>query len=849
MKSFYQFSKNISMALMAIFMLLFVNHANATCNFHADFITQVSPNNCKSIYFTNTSFVTNSNDSGVSYIWKYGSATFASTRNANYTFTANGTYTICLIMFKQVNGGICSDTICKTVTVNCGTGCALGTLGWNWSYNCATRTVSFAGSNTDSVGLYKYTWSFGDQHYDTLNHLSTSHVYPNNGSYTVCFNVKKYDNGVVCKDTTICKTVTVGGVHTPNFTNTTSSVNCKELIFAIQDSNSCGIYDWFWGDNTSSIQTNKNSTMGHIFPGSGTYNVCLKVRLCTDTSCYTYTCKTITINCNTCSTYANWSFGVACPSRVVSFTSGVADTTGNYVYSWNYGDNSALGTLKSGTHTYANNGTYTVCLRVKRYIISTSVPCFDTTICKTVNVNCNTSGGCTLTGNWTYSIACPSRVGSFLAAVGDTTGVYGYSWNFGDSSAFATTKDPHHTFTSNGTYTICLTIKRFTPGSNTICKDTLICKTITINCTSCNLQANFNPFINCNLRKLEVGNASTGDSCFTSKWSWGDGTYSYDNHPAPHIYANAGTYNVCLIIRKCADTTCLNYICKTVVIPPSCCNSHAYFGATVKCADKKVEVLNYSYGDSCMTYKWSWGDGTYSTDKNPLKHIYAQPGTYTVCLKVTKCNDSICTNTFCKTIVIPQTCCPTPSFYYYNFCNMFRFINTTVGGTSYWWSFGDSSFSSSKSPYHAFFSKRTFTVCLTVFDSVKHCTTTVCKQVVVNCRWFGSHNFEVPLSDDNLGDAENMNQENTDFTPSKGLQMNVKAGITAYPNPTNSYLNIILPATNATIKITDISGAILMQFENVTSYYKADVSRLAAGVYFVNVINENGIQSVRFMKN
>ncbi len=848
MKRIYSLNKNIAIIIAAFMLLLLAAPAKANCDFHANFSFSATSANCKTIVFTNTSYVTNSNDSGVSYFWRNGSAAIGSTKNLTYTFSANGTYNICLIMFKQTNGGICSDTICKTVTINCGS-CNFGNVGWNWTYNCSNRTVTYTGSNSDSTGTYRYTWGFGDQHYDTLNHKSTTHMYPNNGTYTVCLNIKKFDGGTVCRDTTICKTVTVGGVMASNFTFTQSSANCKEFVFAIQDSNSCGNYLWSWGDGSTSTQANKNSTIGHSYASSGTYTVCLKVRACNDSTCFQYTCKTITVNCGGCSTYANWGFNVSCPSRTVTFTSGVGDSTGNYNYLWTFGDNTTA-TTANATHTYASNGTYTVCLRIKRFANS-NTPCFDTTICKTVTVNCNNTS-CPLYAGWSYNIACPSRIGTFNSFVGDSSGAYAYQWTFGDNTGPFNGQNKTHTFLNNGTYTVCLSVKRYIPGTTTVCKDTTICKTVTVNCSGCNLTPSFSFGVNCSLRKVELQNSTTGDSCFTSKWSWGDGTYSNDRHPAPHVYAQPGTYTICLLVKKCNDTTCVKDICKTVVIPNSCCNSRAYFGASVKCADKKVEVLNYSYGDSCMTYKWTWGDGTSSTAKNPVKHIYNAPGTYTICLKVTKCNDSSCFNTFCKTIVIPNTCCPTPNFYWYNFCNTFRFINTTVGGTSYWWSFGDSSFSAAKSPYHAYFKKRTYTVCLTVFDSVKHCSSTVCKTVTVNCRWFGNH-FEVPLGDDNIGSSDALEQAdgsvNTDLTPSKGLQVNENAGISAYPNPTNSYLNIVLPASNATVKITDITGAVLMQFENVSSFIKADVSKLAAGVYFVNVVNENGLQSVRFMKN
>jgi len=1129
--------KSILFSFFLASLLLLSGQAKATCNFHAGFTATASTSNCNEYIFSNTSYVTNSNDSGVSYLWVLGTSIFSTTKNSSYLFSANGTYTVCLVMFKQTSAGICADTMCQTITVNCtsGTSCSWGSLGWEWTKNCTNKNLYFKAFNSDSLGTYKYTWGFGDATYDTLNHQVTYHSYGAVNQYTACLNIKKYNNGVVCKDTTICKTVTVSTpLKDVDFSFTASTANCKEVSFSIIDSNNmtnaaCAYYRWYWGDGTSTLQTSKTTPIGHLFAGNGTYTVCVKALSCNDTNCYTIKCKSVTINCatgcnfgtvswgwgyncttrtvtfsgycsdttggirytwafgdqtydtlnhrvtshvyanngtytacfnvkkyfngvvckdtticktitvtsctNTCLLYGGWSYSVACPTKVVSFQGYVGDTTGIYSYTWNYGDNSVAGTTKSATHTYANNGTYNVCLSIKRYTSSnTSTPCHDTTICKQVVVNCTSSTSCSLYGNWTYSLSCPSKTVSFLSYVGDTNGIYAYIWNFGDSSSATTknathtfvnngtytvclkikryvpgtttvckdtnicktvsvncnstcslyggwsysvscpsravhfssfvadtsayytylwtfgdnttayTKDPLHTYTSNGNYTVCLTIKRFASNSNIVCRDTVICKsiaincntpcsllagwsynvscpsrtvsfntsiadttgyygyiwsfgdstsatttsrnlthtfyhngtfnvcltvkrystsggatvvcrdttickTVTVSCTTCSMLANYTYGVNCANKKLEVLNTSTGDSCFISKWAWGDGTYSNDKNPSSHTYTQAGTYTVCLIVKKCSDTTCVNYICKSIVIPVNCCNSHANFGATVNCPNKKVEVVNYSYGDSCMNYTWFWGDNSYTTTKNPGSHTYTAAGTYTICLKVVKCNDSTCYNYYCKTIVIPTVCCPVANFYSYNFCNTFRFVNTTVGGTSYWWSFGDSSFSSAKSPYHTFFSKRTFQVCLTVFDSVKHCSTTVCKNVLVNCGWFGGGNhFEVPLSDGNIGDVAKTAQ-NTDLTPSKGLQMNVQAGITAYPNPTNSILNVILPATTSTVKITDMTGALLMQFDNVISFCKADVSRLAAGVYFVNVVNENGTQSVRFMKN
>lgn len=1025
-----------------LFLLLAASYAKANCNFHAGFTYTFSSTNCKEMIATNTSFVTGASDSGVNYYWNFANLGSSTSKNAGFTFPGNGTYTVCLVMYKQTNTGMCSDTFCTTVTVNCSTSCAsLTGSTLNYSVNCATKTISFGAGVTDTTGI-RYTWGFGDATYDTLNHKYTSHTYTNYGTYTVCLNIKRYAAGTVCKDTTICKSIAL----TPcsgcslGYISFGWNVNCATRVVSLSgyNSDSTGIYKYTWsyGDNSSVDSTNSLSRT-HTYNNYGTYNICLNVKkyytaggtLCHDTTI----CRSVTVSpCTNC-TFGNvgFNFSVNCSTKVVTYNAFNSDSTGTYKYTWGFGDatydssnamtkahtysatgtynaclkiskylNGAIckdtvicksvvvptcstgctvnaywyptvncrtltatslilsdttalytyfwkfdsthtATTKNATYTFPANGTYNVCLTIKRYagtntstpcgdtticrtivinctttspcgvnaywyptvncrtltatslILSdtnalysylwrfdsthtastknatftfpangtynvcltikrysspnTGTPCGDTTICRTVVINCNTNTGCSIYGYFGYTVACPQRNVSFQLYHTDTAAPYVYQWSFGDNSGSTSQnsmKNPTHYYAANGTYTVCVLIKRLIPGTTTVCKDTTICKQVTVNC-GCNIQANYSFGVNCSLKKLEVQNTSTGDSCQEFKWSWGDGTYSTAKNPGYHIYSQPGTYTVCLYSHKCGDTTCANTICKTVTIPQTCCNVHAYFGTSVNCSTKKVTVVNYSYGDTCMTYKWSWGDGTYSTDKNPGTHTYTNAGTYNICLIARKCTDSTCVNYICKTVVIPSNCCPVPNFYFYNFCNTFRFMNTTNGGTSYLWSFGDSSWSIARSPIHTFPRRGTYNVCLTVFDSVKHCSATVCKSVYVNCNWWHnapSGNFEIP-------DITEGNAESAEQTDISGIQRNENAGITAYPNPTNNYLTILIPDTRSVIRITDATGKMLMQFDNVSKFYKADVSSLAAGVYFINVINEKGTQSVRFMKN
>ncbi|PSJ73562.1 hypothetical protein C7N43_28480, partial [Sphingobacteriales bacterium UPWRP_1] len=119
-------------------------------------------------------------------------------------------------------------------------------------------------------------------------------------------------------------------------------------------------------------------------------------------------------------------------------------------------------------HTYAEAGTYTVCLT-----ITTGNGCEDD-ICQTVTV----SGGgvepaCAAHFNFETSGLTAYFNGNPSEANGD---IIGWQWNFGDGTssgpdAGATT---NHTFAEAGTYTVCLLI-----WTGNGCEDD-ICQTVTV---------------------------------------------------------------------------------------------------------------------------------------------------------------------------------------------------------------------------------------------------------------------------------------------------------------------------------------------------------------------------------
>ncbi len=84
-------------------------------------------------------------------------------------------------------------------------------------------------------------------------------------------------------------------------------------------------------------------------------------------------------------------------------------------------------------------------------------------------------------------------------------------------------------------------------------------------------------------------------------------------------------------------------------------------------------------------------------------------------------------------------------------------------------------------------------------------------------------------------------------TKTSNIQENVLSDISLYPNPANSTLNIV-GIENCNIDIYDIYGKLVKNFSE-TSNLTIDISDLSNGLYFVNIKNDNGIKTLKFIKN
>ena len=209
-----------------------------------------------------------------------------------------------------------------------------------------------------------------------------------------------------------------------------------------------------------------------------------------------------------------------------------------------------------------------------------------------------------------------------------------FIWHFGDGTPDVTTNVPQtsHTYTQTGTFDVRL---------------------ISVDSNSCNIAdtsytflvgGNNEALVNYRYMKLppcesltyRFYNGSTpaagtpfGDSSFV--WNFGDGSplLYKGTDSVTHTFPAAGTYSIILTMD---DTNFCNYPqSDTVTLNISPLVKAGFNTPATGCAPYDAVFNTIVQGG--QQFIWTFGDGTGSTDEMPT-HLYAQPGTYTIHLKV-----------------------------------------------------------------------------------------------------------------------------------------------------------------------------------------------------------------------
>ncbi|MHC1706391.1 MAG: PKD domain-containing protein [Bacteroidales bacterium] len=274
-----------------------------------------------------------------------------------------------------------------------------------------------------------WSWDFGDGTNSTLQY--PVHTYAQPGIYNVCLTIATASG---CTST-FCLTVTVNVLPSCyayfNFTPDPSGYGFQFTDASIGNPTN---WQWSFGDGTGSNLQNP----AHQYNAPGSYYVCL------------------TIWGNNCqSSYCDYVFvsgGQNCNAQFMAYPdSGSVHTwffsdfsSGNVIsWDWTFGDG-GTSTLQYPVHTYAQNGTYLVCLT-----ILTSDTC-TSTYCDSVFVGTNPS--CFTYFTYTNN----GLTATFDAWSFGGTAPYAYTWDLGDGTT-ATGSAPVHTYAAPGNYTVTLT--------------------------------------------------------------------------------------------------------------------------------------------------------------------------------------------------------------------------------------------------------------------------------------------------------------------------------------------------------------------------------------------------------
>lgn len=218
-----------------------------------------------------------------------------------------------------------------------------------------------------------------------------------------------------------------------------------------------------------------------------------------------------------------------------------------------------------------------------------------------------------------------------------------YQWDLGNGNT-STLKNPGGTYRDEKTYTVTLTVKD--AGQTSVkTQQVTVYKTPTVN---------LSPSITKGCVPLVINfttNATPGDGTIESYfWDFGDGvTQSTTSAQQSHTYNFPQSPAVSLTVKN-------NYGCYTTLQKPALIEAvpgiSISFAAdkTVLCkTGDAVKFSNTSTGPSDVTWLWDFGDGTTSTQKEPLR-VYDKKGIFPV--KLSANSASGCSNSETKAAYI-----------------------------------------------------------------------------------------------------------------------------------------------------------------------------------------------------
>jgi PKD repeat protein len=306
-------------------------------------------------------------------------------------------------------------------------------------------------------------------------------------------------------------------------------------------------------------------------------------------------------------------------------------------------------------------------------------------------------------------IVCSGESITFTSAPGASK----YFWEFGDlASGYSPTESTTHLYTNFTTAPVTHTVK-LTTTSFYNCSDEAT-MTITVMPVPIPQFSAVPP--------TQIYNASGNPVTFTNEtnagtwtyqWRFGDGATASDQNPV-HTYTALGTYDVTLVV---SNANCSDSVMHQVrVLPPP---PVADFDSIASgCEPWPITFSNTSLNTDVpgTTYRWDFGDGSYSTAENP-DYTWFDAGSYRVELTVTGPGGVSTKSQVVHVYPSPRAYFEvTPDFVFVN-DEKVRCFNHSEDADSYLWDFGDGDTSKLEEPFHKYMEEGQFDITLWAYSN------------------------------------------------------------------------------------------------------------------------------------
>lgn len=623
---------------------------------------------CATVNFS----ATTSLPGAVSWLWDFGDSTSSTAQNPVHTYSSSGN--IYKVTLKVISALACNGFVAIEKDVNLNR--IVPTPGFYFTGQCGSPSVSFFDtSHIAAGGTINYRlWDFGDGSTSALQ--NPFHNYPGIGNYTVKLTV---GNTAPCGgNTTSTAVVFIESQPVAGFAITGGCAGTP-VKFTDNSSITTGtISEWKWdfGDtDTSNLQN-----PFHTYNSPNNYTISLKVK--SQTGCWSAE-KQRAVSLSS-KPVAKFGWQHTCANKSTLFTDSSSITTGNISnWQWNFGDGTSS-LVQLPEHSYTTAGNYIV-----KLIATSSTGCASDTLSVLVAI------GSKPTAAIYNSYACGVKDVLFRDTSTNLVGTINtWNWVFGDGST-AGTQHPKHSYAGFANYNVRLVV-----GTSLGCVSDTILKNIAVNAKPV---AGFGSSSGCINVPVKFADSSTVEAAAISSYWWnaGDG-FNSNASSFTHLYNTAGTYKIQMLVKT--DNNCISDTAfRTITVEDK---PVADFTAVSSCVGKQLVLQNNTtIGTGIIDhYRWSFGNGSSSTDKQP---VFAYPifGDFVVKLAVVSKNGCV-SDTASKTLVIESI--PNVDFNFGATCTGKPITFTNTSSNSYgsilsWsWDFGNNANSSDKNPVYSY---------------------------------------------------------------------------------------------------------------------------------------------------